>query len=234
MNVTRINPISEIPIEEDIQSLLDEYASCHANPVLLEAGCGSSSHFALDAYRLAGIDISQSQLDRNTRLDEAILGSIQEYNFVDRKFDVIVCWNVLEHVPDPLKALENLAHALRDDGLLIVEVPNPLSLKGLVTKFTPHFVHVWFYRYVRNIKDAGRHDTAPFKTFLRFSLSPIGLRRFAALNDLKVECLRTYAAAWTSSRKMRLVNGILVVVAAPIRLLTLMRFNPLRVNDGTV
>lgn len=228
------NPVTEIPIEEEIQAILDDYLSRHDRPVLLEAGCGSTNTFRLDGYRLVGIDISAKQLERNSELDEALLGDVQDYAFEPNAFDVIICWNVLEHVPAPLRALENFARALKDGGILIVEAPNPLSLKGLVTKFTPHALHVLFYRYVRNMPNAGKADTAPFKTFLRFSLVPARLRRFARANGLEVVRIRTYAAFWTSSAKMKWVNAALKVLVFPIRVCTLMKYNPLRVQCNAV
>jgi len=232
--VAMFNPVTEIPIEEEIQAILDEYRSQHTAPVLLEAGCGSTNTFELDGYRVVGIDISAKQLERNTELDERLLGDIQDYAFERNAFDVIVCWNVLEHVSAPVRALENFARALKDGGLLIMEAPNPISLKGLVTKFSPHAVHVLFYRYIRNMPDAGKADTAPFKTYLRFSLTPGGLRRFANANGLEVVHIRTYAAFWTSSGKMKFVNAALKIAVLPIRLCTLMKYNPLRVQCNAV
>jgi hypothetical protein len=38
-------------------------------------------------------------------------------------YDVITCFDVLEHVLQPLRVLDTLKHALRDHGILIITVP---------------------------------------------------------------------------------------------------------------
>src|SRR4051812_43966697 len=75
---------------------------------VLEAGCGSASHISIAADAcLTGIDISEKQLARNQALDEKILGDVQSYALPESRFDVIICWDVLEHLPHPELALEN-------------------------------------------------------------------------------------------------------------------------------
>jgi hypothetical protein len=44
---------------------------------------------------------------------------------------------VIEHLPEPTKALDRLIAALNLGGGLVLAFPNLWSLKGLVTKFTP-------------------------------------------------------------------------------------------------
>jgi len=41
----------------------------------------------------------------------------------DKSFDVVLCTEVLEHVPDPVLAIEELARLVRPGGILIVTVP---------------------------------------------------------------------------------------------------------------
>ena len=69
---------------------------------LLEAGCGSMSHVGIEGVeKVVGIDVSEAQLARNTSLHEKIVGNLETYPLPENTFDVIVCWNVLEHIPDP-------------------------------------------------------------------------------------------------------------------------------------
>jgi 2-polyprenyl-3-methyl-5-hydroxy-6-metoxy-1,4-benzoquinol methylase len=44
--------------------------------------------------------------------------------FGNRKFDVVVCSEVIEHTPDPLLALENLCRRVAPGGYLAVSCPN--------------------------------------------------------------------------------------------------------------
>ena len=55
--------------------------------------------------------------------------------------------------------------ALKQGGLILIGAPNPKSLSGVVTKYSPHWFHVWFYRHVRGEKQAGQPGQPPFPTF---------------------------------------------------------------------
>ncbi|MDP6539812.1 MAG: methyltransferase domain-containing protein [Planctomycetota bacterium] len=147
---------------------------------VLEAGCGSCSHFDLAGARSVGIDISASQLERNAVLDERIQGDLQGHDLGSERFDAVVCWYVLEHLSRPDLALANMARSLRPGGVLVLAVPRVLSVKGLVTKLSPHRFHVWVYRHLLGRETAGLEGHPPFPTYLRWSMSPPALRRFAA------------------------------------------------------
>jgi SAM-dependent methyltransferase len=160
---------------------------------VLEAGCGASTHLSFRRpARLVGIDTSRKQLDRNAALDERILGDVQTFPFASDTFDVVIAWQVLEHLPNPDQALERFRDTIKDGGLLVLSLPNVLSVKGLVTKFTPHAFHVWTYRRVFGMKDAGTDDNAPFPTFLRFSIRPSRILRFARENGFAVEYYHSF------------------------------------------
>jgi SAM-dependent methyltransferase len=195
----------------------------------LEAGCGSMSHLNLRGVHVTGIDISQHQLDRNPGLDTVILGDLQTYPLASQAFDLVVCWDVLEHLPEPGRALENMAQALRPAGLLVVKIPNLFSLKGLLTKFTPHAFHVWFYRHIRRMESAGRQDTAPFRTYFTAAISATGLRRFAQSAGLEVAYLTPFERNWTGNWRIAVVNALVRAVAWPVRVLT---FNAVRLADS--
>lgn len=40
-------------------------------------------------------------------------------------------------------------------GQIVVAAPNPYSVKGFVTRYTPHWFHVWYYRHVLHRPQAG-------------------------------------------------------------------------------
>jgi ubiquinone/menaquinone biosynthesis C-methylase UbiE len=95
----------------NLQTFVD--AELRDKPVrLLEAGCGSASNLQFgDNVWLMGIDISQKQLERNTTLHEKIVGDIQNYEFPPDSVDAVICWDVLEHLPQPQLALRGFARS---------------------------------------------------------------------------------------------------------------------------
>jgi 2-polyprenyl-3-methyl-5-hydroxy-6-metoxy-1,4-benzoquinol methylase len=154
---------------------------------VLEAGCGSAAHVRVPAgAHVVGVDLSARQLERHPGLHERIQADLQEVALPARAFDLVVCWEVLEHLPEPERALARLADAVAEGGALVLAVPNLLSVKGLVTRLTPHWFHVAFYRHVYRVPGAGEDDQAPFTTHLRASIREAGLRQFAAAHGLEV------------------------------------------------
>ncbi len=160
---------------------------------VLEAGCGSSSHIVIpNQQKLIGIDISQKQLERNKSLDEKILGNLQSFPLQENEYDVIVSWDVLEHLDDPMAALMNLFRATADAGIIVLAAPNFFSIKGLVTKILPHSLHVAFYRYVIGDKRAGKDDQGPFKTYLRKAMWPDSIVKSAKMRGFSVYYIHKY------------------------------------------
>ena len=148
---------------------------------LLEAGCGSASHIQFNAeVHAVGIDISPEELEKNTAVQEKILGDIQEYSLPKEEFDVVICWMVLEHLSRPKDALLNLSRTVRPQGLLILGFPNLLSVKGIVTKITPFWFHEQFYKFMR-------YKSRHFPTFLRTDIIPKNVVQFAEDNGFSVE-----------------------------------------------
>lgn len=182
-------------LEEDpqLQSVFDSLVGHKERLKVLEVGCGSCSYVDLgkDAY-IVGIDISQKQLDRNEVLNEKILADVETYQLPENEFDVVICWWILEHLSQPEKALINCQKALKKEGIMILAIPNVKSIKGLITKYTPHSFHVLVYRYVFGEKLAGVGDRVPFKTFLRYSLAPNSIKKFARECGLSIERFHLY------------------------------------------
>jgi SAM-dependent methyltransferase len=191
-------------VKEDIQLLVDQMNKPDVVLQVLEAGCGSNSKFKLAPNaHITGIDISKEQLAKNSLLHEKILGDIQTYPLAPSSFDIIFCWDVLEHLEYPEKALQNFARAIRDGGIVVVGAPVVGSFKGVITKYTPHWFHVAVYRYWLGNKNAGKPGCAPFPTFLKNSMSPRSIEGFAAENHMAVERLIIYEGAMQIKERIK-------------------------------
>lgn len=70
----------------------------------------------------------------------------------DNSFDAILCTEVLEHIPDPVKAIYELSRLLRKDGTLLLTAPF-CSL----THFAPYHFSTGFSRYFyeHHLREAG-------------------------------------------------------------------------------
>ncbi|MGZ3789706.1 MAG: class I SAM-dependent methyltransferase [Bacteriovorax sp.] len=178
---------------KELQSLVDRELASKEKVTILEAGCGSGSwlKFRPDA-RLVGIDISEKQLDRNIVLHEKILGNLETYSLPEKSYDLIMCWDVLEHLPHPEKALLNFFKSLNEGGLVLLAAPNVMALRGFITKYSPHWFHIFVYRYVYRRPEAGKEDQPPFVTYHRFSIAPKSIEKLAKKHNLEVVFEKKY------------------------------------------
>ena len=176
---------------EELKATLERVFSPFSGHLMsaLEAGGGSATFLNQIDQRFCftTIDISPEQLRRNTYADVKILGDLEEFEYGAASFDAIICWDVLEHLERPQRALKRLLSALGQGGVVIIKGPIPQSMKGLVTQFTPHWCHVLFYRLVLGYKNAGRPGYAPFPTHHKQGVRPEALRDFLIEAGLQVE-----------------------------------------------
>lgn len=114
---------------------------------ILEVGCGIGN-FTKDLKKYGkvwAIDISddytRQTIERAGNTVSVGIGDIEkgEYFFDDKKFDSIVCLNVLEHIKDDQAALKNLYELLNEGGYLILLVPAFNFLYGELDKSIGHF-----------------------------------------------------------------------------------------------
>ncbi|HEU0166883.1 MAG TPA: class I SAM-dependent methyltransferase [Chloroflexota bacterium] len=106
---------------------------------LLDVGCGTGRTLEevskLDVYSLAGVDFSQRCVEiAQERMPSADIhqASIMD-GPLDRKFDVVLMSEVVEHLPDPVAGLRNVVASLQPGGKFVLTFPNKLA-------FWP-----WFY-----------------------------------------------------------------------------------------
>lgn len=161
-------------------------------PRVLEAGCGSVTNINLPPNsHVTGIDISQHELDANRILSQRIVADLQSYQFPADTFDLIVCWDVLEHLPSPEMALERFVSALKPGGLLLIKIPNRDSVKATVVRLTPYWVHRFVYKLLYGHR-FGSPGVTPFRTFFRRSIAPSQLAAFAREKKLRTELCQMY------------------------------------------
>ena len=131
---------------------------------VLEAGGGSHAHFAIpDGASLIALDISHGQLVRNLSTPLRVQADVGAIPLANGCMDVVICFNVIEHLDDPRPALNEMRRCLGPGGILVLGFPNRSSLKGLVTRATPIGVHRAWYRRVVSKPDRGEghHDAFP-------------------------------------------------------------------------
>jgi len=112
---------------------------------LLDVGCSlgyvleAGARLGLDC---AGLDISEYAIrhcrKRNYRVER---GGLHRMPWRDGEFDLVVMKHVLEHTPDPMRALAEVRRVTSAGGALVVLVPNLHYFKGILLRRS--------YRYFR-------------------------------------------------------------------------------------
>lgn len=94
----------------------------------LDVGCGSGASLGVAralGWRGSGIETDVEAAARARAFtDDLYVGDVLDAPFEAGRFDVVTAFHVLEHLPDPVAAVERMLGWLAPGGLLIVEVPN--------------------------------------------------------------------------------------------------------------
>jgi len=154
----------------------------------LDAGCGNGAlaRFLVEykSCNVLGVDASEEMIANcapapHTEFRQ--IGDICETGLPDTAFDGVLCSSVLEYVSDPCAALIELRRVLKQNGLLLVSVPNsdPIAWWPIVSVYwLTKYLGPW--RLCRNL-DYSRHRYSELR--FRCLLDSVGFR---------VEDVRTY------------------------------------------
>ena len=159
---------------------------------LLEVGAAAG--FFLDAARRAGIDAEGIEIADGaaeygrTQLGVQVLtASLEEAvqsGAVDRRFDAVCAFHVLEHVVDPLRFLDAAGSLLGETGVLALEVPNRAAAAAVrLGSAWPHIqprFHHWHFTpdSIRRLLGRGGFDVVRLDTvFSRFYWRPVARQR---------------------------------------------------------
>jgi SAM-dependent methyltransferase len=109
---------------------------------VLDAGCGVGYGTRLLAEhnpaRLVGVDLSAEALSHGPADSaELVEGDVRELPFPPDSFDLVVCFEVIEHVDGHERVLDEMRRVLRPGGTLLISSPN----RDVYAPGNPHHVH---------------------------------------------------------------------------------------------
>ena len=161
---------------------------------VLDIGCGAGGNLKTlqdQGWEPYGIEISEVAAAHARELIKGRIhtGTIETAPCPPGSFDLVVMSQSLEHLPSPLDALRRIYRLLKDDGLLVISVPNVHSweFKLFGRWWFPLDPPRHFYHFDRNslsatLASAGFSTTmartAVSSVFLMASLDRVWLHRF--------------------------------------------------------
>lgn len=100
---------------------------------MLEIGCASGifmHRMAMAGWEVEGIEFSAQAAANARSLGYSVhTGSLEEAPEPVQPYNLVVGWMVLEHLHEPIMALEKLRRWIRPGGWLVLSVPNAASLE---------------------------------------------------------------------------------------------------------
>lgn len=99
---------------------------------LLDIGCGTGEFLRimqLGGWNASGVEPSPAAAGHAPGV-RVYRSELKDAGLAPGSFDAVTLWHVLEHLPDPSASLRELRALLKDDGVLLVSVPNIDSLQA--------------------------------------------------------------------------------------------------------
>lgn len=112
--------------------------------MLVDIGCGQGWWLreASKYYTTAGADVSRFALERakqnSPNSDVRLITDMDALPFESSFADVITCWDVIEHVPEPAKYFSEFARIVKPGGVLVLSTPNPNCVSARLKPSTWH------------------------------------------------------------------------------------------------
>jgi len=151
--------------------------------MILELGCGHGEvleKLYSPESSITGIDINPNSIaiakKRFSNRDNVKIleGDIRKLAYADETFDLIVCSEVIEHIPNPIEVLAEIRRLLKKDGIFVSTVPLEYLLIVLRTLILP----------LRLIKGKGITVDAHLHNFTRGSYRKL-LSEYFSVTDIR-------------------------------------------------
>ena len=138
------------------ESLLDNVMRFKRAGTLLDVGTGCGALLSVAARRgfiAQGVEVSEwaSSFAREAKGLDVLTGTLEEARFETEVFDIVIINHVLEHIFNPRGILTEVHRILKNDGLLVIGVPNigsiMASLRGGKWESLRPEEHIWHFTH---------------------------------------------------------------------------------------
>ncbi len=116
---------------------------------VLDAGAGTGLYrhlFAHCNYKSQDFCQESSTQGRYTKMD--YICDITDIPVPDKSFDVIICTEVLEHVPEPIRVIKEFSRIIRPGGKLFISAPLGCGLHQKPYIFYGGYTPFWYERFL--------------------------------------------------------------------------------------
>ncbi len=155
--------------------------------VVLNAGCGTRPRAPVKGSCLAvvGVDVEGGG---NPGVDTFVHADLQKLPFKNKSFDMITCYETVEHLVNPEACFNEFSRICRDGAIAIIVTPNVLHYANFLIMITPYAFHEWF---AKTFLGASRYYTESFPTRYRAN-TPWKLKQMmekSGFKTIEVRCI---------------------------------------------
>ena len=136
----------------------DRWLTKQANKIpkgskVLDIGAGGCPHrekfnhckyFTQDFTQLSDLQIQNQE--GYGRID--FVSDILEIPVPDKSYDAILCTEVIEHIPDPISAIQEMSRILKPGGILLITAPLQSGLHQEPYHFYGGYTKYWYKKFL--------------------------------------------------------------------------------------
>jgi 2-polyprenyl-3-methyl-5-hydroxy-6-metoxy-1,4-benzoquinol methylase len=194
-------------------SILKKYSGIRS---VVDYGCGDAgllSVLSANGFECTGVEYSSSLVSRLKQQYPAInFYTVEEFVNLEKKYDCIHLGDVLEHMTEPNKTIQNLRDKLSGNGYLFVEGPieHNTSLAYAFRKL--------FFRVRKKFRPHRQVEGRPYHTFLANRKNQ---RAMLEKNLFATRYFKIYETGWPFPEKLKDCKSIKLTVEYIIALVSI-------------
>jgi len=140
----------QVPPDDKRLNVISNFMGNFRGKNVLDVGCGKGrfSKWMIDnGAQVTGIELSNSLLQEAQKISGGnfLKGSATNLNFQDETFDIVLCIEVLQHVPDTQRAVSEMCRVLKKGGRILIFDRNKFSFLRTIWKKYRESRNQWMY-----------------------------------------------------------------------------------------
>lgn len=168
---------------------------------ILDVGCADGHFIAIASkkgYECTGIDISNTAVEQAQNKGLRVFNMTIENFEYNKKFDNIVCFDILEHVREPQKFVDEIKNRLTTEGKIFISTPNKRSVfQKLMGKYWFFYIPEEHLNYFDNVTikkflTANGFVILKHSRFFKTLTLSYGLTQFKEYNPLLFKVLKIF------------------------------------------
>lgn len=166
------------------KSYINSFAKEIENSSVLDVGCGRGDYteiFCHSGNRVIGLDVADWRNKNSDSNFNFIIYKGDVLPFGDKEFDVVVSFDVIEHIDDDFSFVREVRRVLKDEGKILIATPNRTRLSNMLYKLVGKPI-----KYPYTLSESGNlGKLVHIREYTNKEL--VNLFRMAGFKDIKVD-----------------------------------------------